>query len=591
MMLFLCGNNVQASLTITESSKKINSFNIEYLYDSNESMSIDDVANESFEVIPNQFALGYRDGAAWFKVTIINKSSKNNFVLAFTEPFWSELDLYEYKDDKWQVQKNGLRTPMNERRIVNVSPSYSINLSPLTTTTYYLRGKSASSHIGEFHLFTAAEFFRAGRITIIDIYNVYTGALLFIMLLVGFLYFTVRERVYIYYILYVMSFIIWISVQNGFYLNIGIPGWKDALHAIGTLVVLFLILFSKQLLELERHAPLASKLFKISAAVVFLSGIFITLQVPYINLFFNIFSSLFFTMLIIVSVKAWRNNYFKGARYYLIALLVYMPSMALMTLTYNGLLPNNDFTRYSFALGSFIEILFFSFILVSKYGEEKYIRKEIQGELHKHRESFNSNLESEVRDRTKELDDVNKQLLQQTKELELAKQQLSKEATIDALSNLFNRRYFVREAEKIFINSKESNTPISILMMDIDRFKGINDNFGHKTGDDVIKSCAETFLESFSDNDIVARYGGEEFAVLMPKTTEEEAVVLAEKIRKKIEDCRVRFDDEKDISITLSIGVTTADFDTDNDIDDILQRADKALYEAKNKGRNFVVSL
>jgi len=590
LLVAVC-SGLYAAVTVTDSSKKIDDFSIGYFYDDTASMEIDDVTSQAFKEIPSRFAFGYRDGNAWFKITITNSSGNDKFVLSFSEAFWIKLDLYSHQEGQWVVQENGLDIPVSERRIQAVTPAYSIIIPPHETKTFFMKGVTVSSHIGEFTLFTEKEFYRPGRFTLVDYFNIYSGVLLFIMLLVGFLYFTVRERVYVYYICYVLSFVIWTSVQTGTYLGLGIPGWGDALHAVGTLVVGFLILFSNQILQLRKNLPLANRLFLFCAVVVFLSGVAITIKIPHADLFFNIFSSLFFSMLIVVSVMAWRYRYFKEARYYLIALIIYMPTMTLMTLTYNGMLAYFDITRYAYTFGSFVEIVCFSFILVSKYGEEKYRRLKVESELYRERQQHEHNLENKVKVRTRELDEMNKQLLEQAETLEETKKQLTEEAKTDTLSGLLNRRYLLREAEALFNYAKKTNKPLSLLMMDIDRFKGINDKFGHKAGDDVIQACSDIFRGAINNSDIVGRYGGEEFVVLMPGISQTTATEVAETIRKEVENTQVKFSDKIIIHLTLSIGVTEIAIELDNSVDDMLQRADQALYDAKAKGRNYVVCL
>lgn len=592
IVLYLISNSSETPLSIVGSSEKINDFTVEYLYDADESMTIEDIAKAGFsQKIPKQFALGYRQGAAWFKITIENQSLNDQLVLYFTEPFWSTLDLYTSEEGRWVNYKNGLNASLNDREIQYASPAFTIEVSAEQTDTYYIRGTTVSSHIGEFQLFTQKEFYRPGRMDVADAFNIYSGILFFTMLLTSLLYFVMRERLYLYYAAYVVSFLAWISTQSGAYLYIGIPGWSNALHAIGTLVVFFLILFSRELLELKKHVPLIDRLFKIFAAIILVSGLGMTLAVPHINLFFNIVSSLFFMLLLTASIKAWIHNYVPSARYYLIALIIYMPTMALMTLTYNGFIPNVDISRYAFMLGSFVEILFFSLILVNKFLETKNQKLAILDELVNEKEIHSHFLEREVEKRTSELNEANKKLMQQTRELEEAKIQLSIEATTDPLSTLSNRRYFLNTAIPCFKRAKESKQPLSLLMIDIDRFKGINDNFGHDAGDKAIVACAEVLKNYKRDTDIVSRYGGEEFVILMPQSALEDALVTAEHIRKEIDKQPICSFDGKNIFLTVSVGVTQINPECDNSIDDMLKRADNALYTAKSNGRNKVISL
>jgi len=200
-------------------------------------------------------------------------------------------------------------------------------------------------------------------------------------------------------------------------------------------------------------------------------------------------------------------------------------------------------------------------------------------------------LESEVEKRTIELQQINEQLVLQKDELESAKEKLTVQATMDSLSNLINRRYFMQLAVPLFNDSMSNKNVMSLLMVDIDRFKGINDNFGHDAGDIAIKVCSEIFKASAGDRDIIARYGGEEFIILIPQSTKTDALALAERIRSRVEKHKIIISKDMEISLTLSVGVTEIDFSQDNSIEDIIKRADIALYNAKNKGRNKVVHL
>ncbi|MBF0265051.1 MAG: diguanylate cyclase [Gammaproteobacteria bacterium] len=574
---------------ITDNDKKVEVFFLGYFYDGSGKKTVEEVSKIGFSnKIPSQFALGYHSGNAWFKLTIHNKSHLQNFILNLTEPFWTQVDLYEFSQNQWKVVVNGLNVPIEQRQIYQSYPAFPLYINQNEVKTFYIKANTVSSFIGAFQIFTEKEFYRHGRFNIAQIYNAYSGILLFVLLLTGFLYFVIRERVYLYYIAYVFSFFIWINVQNGNYLYLGIPGWIHGLHAFGSLVIFFMVLFTAEILELKNKSPKISKFFNWSAAIILLCFVFISLDFAYINLFFNIYSSVFFLVLLYTSIQAWTNKYFTQARYYLIALVIYMPTMALMTMTYNGLIANVDFSRYAFAFGSLIEIIFFSFILVSHYYDSRQAKIQAQEDLFSERKSLAEKLKQEVSERTAELSKINLQLRQQQEKLEKSKQQLMYEASIDSLSELYNRRYFYKIAGPIFQESKNQNKFLSLLMIDIDRFKGINDNFGHDVGDMAIRSCSEVFKKLSSGDEIIARYGGEEFVILMPDSPTDSALKLAENIRKSIESSPLLLEQGKMVSLTLSIGIANMVVEQDKGIEDLLKRADKALYIAKNNGRNKV---
>lgn len=178
-----------------------------------------------------------------------------------------------------------------------------------------------------------------------------------------------------------------------------------------------------------------------------------------------------------------------------------------------------------------------------------------------------------------------------TKELDSAHEELKILATTDALTHLYNRRYFNDASTKIFNLALRYKKPLSIIMLDIDKFKNINDTYGHQIGDCVLVELANLLQESRRNSDIICRYGGEEFVILLPETNQENAVFLAGEIRKKIEACDVTIENTQVIKFTVSLGVSEINHTTDTTIDHIISRSDEALYIAKNEGRNRVAIL
>ena len=156
----------------------------------------------------------------------------------------------------------------------------------------------------------------------------------------------------------------------------------------------------------------------------------------------------------------------------------------------------------------------------------------------------------------------------------------------DYLTNLYNRRYFNAFSKKFLNKSKQEYEPMSIIMLDIDYFKNINDTYGHAVGDEVIKLLASLLKDNTRENDTVFRLGGEEFAILLPSIGKMKASEIAEELRMIIENKNFIIADEKDIQFTVSLGIACINFEKDTDILESLDRADKALYQAKIEGRN-----
>ncbi|UXY17026.1 diguanylate cyclase [Chitiniphilus purpureus] len=163
--------------------------------------------------------------------------------------------------------------------------------------------------------------------------------------------------------------------------------------------------------------------------------------------------------------------------------------------------------------------------------------------------------------------------------------ELKRRATTDSLSGLSNRAHFMELANQELARAQRYARPLALLMLDIDYFKRINDTHGHDVGDQAIRAVAQVLSATLRDVDVVARMGGEEFAALLPETTPELACAAAERVRVNIEAHRIALPNGSELAFTGSIGISALRRD-DQLIDDLLKRADLALYHAKHHGRN-----
>jgi len=187
--------------------------------------------------------------------------------------------------------------------------------------------------------------------------------------------------------------------------------------------------------------------------------------------------------------------------------------------------------------------------------------------------------------------DIYTQMYLNQKEIELKNKQkenlqLEEMAFIDPLTGAVNRRKCEELFALEFERSIRYKRDISFLMLDIDHFKRVNDTYGHASGDEVLKHFSSICLKMARHLDVVARIGGEEFAVMLPETNSEGAYEFAERFREKICNSSVTIDNTTIIKYSVSIGVSSLDITHDKEVKTILQRADKALYQAKNSGRN-----
>ncbi|MDP7592906.1 MAG: GGDEF domain-containing protein [Litorilituus sp.] len=217
--------------------------------------------------------------------------------------------------------------------------------------------------------------------------------------------------------------------------------------------------------------------------------------------------------------------------------------------------------------------------------DKKYLTSEItQGKaanvLAKQKQQENQEqLEEQVQERTLELNIALQELEEINKELE-------KKNTIDELTGLFNRRFYDQKIIAEYRRSKRNWTALSLVLIDIDHFKTVNDTYGHLTGDKCLSWVSEQIKGNVKRSaDMAFRYGGEEFCLILPDTDNEGAIVLAEALREAIASCIYVFKDVE-IPLTISCGISTYQQQEGMSPEQLFAAADKALYQAKHHGRN-----
>lgn len=167
-------------------------------------------------------------------------------------------------------------------------------------------------------------------------------------------------------------------------------------------------------------------------------------------------------------------------------------------------------------------------------------------------------------------------------------QELEYLASTDALTGLANRRTLMLRAEQELARAKRYGSELSLLMADIDFFKKVNDTYGHQAGDIVLKKLASVFLLALRDIDFAARFGGEEFVLLLPETNAENALKTAERLRASVNDIQISLPQGELVQCTISIGVASYSSSGNDSVEKLISGADKALYAAKETGRNKV---
>lgn len=370
---------------------------------------------------------------------------------------------------------------------------------------------------------------------------------------------------------------------------------QHALPFFANLTVAFLIIFCDLLLDVKSHNQKLSRVLQIIAGLYLLSAI-VSLFAPLTMLASAFLIMLLLSGVLIYGVGIW--IWIKGesiAGVYTVAWSVLFFSGLVICLDNLNIVKLNLPSDYLLVIGASIETLLLALVLAMNHNQQtralKLARdqllanaiedKKTQADMLNLQESAKEELEYKVQERTLELEITLRELSEKNRELE-------EKNTLDALTGVRNRSYFDKKYIAEIRRSRRERTQLSIVMLDIDHFKNINDRYGHLVGDDCIKSVAKTIKQALKrPSDDLCRYGGEEFVLILPSTELVGATALVENIRQTLEQTVVH-SDGFEINLTISAGIATAVAEPNQADELILAAADQQLYQAKNEGRNKV---
>jgi len=278
----------------------------------------------------------------------------------------------------------------------------------------------------------------------------------------------------------------------------------------------------------------------------------------------------------------------------------------------NKIHKKNRETTISIFLISFVLLFFFTILIKREFRELKNLSKQVinyNPKLNNLKLQYSSrndevgiihnaivSMLKKIDSYSKELDNINTSLeskvQKRTKELQDANQKLQKLAITDPLTKLYNRRYFEKHLKSIWDIAKRKKINLSIIMCDIDFFKKVNDDYGHIAGDIVLQNISKIMKNALKRNsDFVARYGGEEFIIVMYDTNMKNALDICNSLRNDINSVEnFKSQDIKIRHITLSFGISTTIPSTNNSSEELIKSADLALYEAKDNGRDCIIT-
>lgn len=521
-------------------------FRMGYRVDISEELTYEQIRYLPFAETGSQTTHGTEAKVTWFKLVLNNGTATEQKVFIHLPHAYHvrSVDFFEERDGELHRHE---RLDLNDEQVSDLmfrgTAVYPLVLPADGQTTLLLRSHSFS------HQWFAAQVLgeQASRRALVGI-NVdmalMVGMMLALVFYNGLLYFATSKKENIFYSLYLISGLVWIALSYGLIANVfdvyGIEVFKLNISLIT--MPIFLVLFMMAIFDTRKIYPTEHRFLQ--ALIVLLTGTLVW-GIFDISAALKPASSLAALMMLVtfsVSISLYR----KGnplVKYFIIGHSFFVLFNGMAVLFYKGLVEPDYWNSHGVGIGIVLEALMLAFI---------------------------------ISHRIKILEDIRS-----------SQEDLKRQASTDPLTKLYNRRFFFSEADYLLELAKASETPVSLLVVDIDHFKNVNDNYGHAAGDAVIVQLAWTLNKHSRGDDLIARFGGEEFVVLLPGADLQEASLCAERIRAACAALEVKAGMADAVRVTVSIGAAEIDVASEP-VQAALGRADRALYDAKRAGRNRV---
>ena len=577
---FACGAPYELG---TDDNKNLN-HQLYFIEDFSEQLEIGQILEDQTEWQHNEdgeFAHGYSDSAWWFKLSIINTSAEpQQRMLELGYAILDFVDIYVVTDGEVVTTYNtGDLRPYKSRPVDSANFVVPLKIDSQQQLDVYYRIKTGSSLQVPIKIWHQDSFYEHESTTNI-IHGLYYGAMVIIAAYNFLIFLLLRDRSYLYYVCFVLSspfFFLSISGQGFRYL------WTDQLYwnSVSLLfslscLILFGALFTRRFIGLHKVSIALDRLI-MAFAVLGGTMLFLSFFIPYKSAILILIpiSALACVSDLVAGSVAWYRGV-QSARFYVIAWGCFLVATIVMASQKIGLLPKVFVVEYAVQLGSVLEAVLLSFALVERINTERRLRFEAQTETIDTTRRLNVELEKRVEERTFELEQLNRRL-----------EVLS---NTDQLTQLFNRRYFEQVFAAEWERCRRYRHSLSVLLIDIDHFKKVNDEYGHPAGDACLVEVSKKMNNMMRcPTDIVARFGGEEFCVLLPETDVDGASVVAERLRSEVSNVNIRAENT-DFQVTISVGVSCLIPGDSDRKEEMLSNADKALYLSKSKGRNRVTA-
>ncbi|MCB1746689.1 MAG: GGDEF domain-containing protein [Gammaproteobacteria bacterium] len=518
---------------------------------------------------------GFTDAQVWARFTLHWSPARSaSLALVLPKPLIDDVEFLAVADG--EIVKDvltGDSRPFASRPFGYRAFAFELVPRPGQTVTYLLRLRSQSSGLevplvlletSQFrHLLSRENFWLGG----------YFGAMSLLAIAVVCLFLRLRQAVFLHYALYIASFTLMLAALSGYGMMLLWPAAGAAQQFLPTgLVTLAMttgMLFIDCTLGLARwprRRLLMAVLLTVAAvgSVVQVTGGSIGVRIV-------IAVAVLFCPLLIAQCLASMRAGDRFAGYFLAGWLCYIAGALATAFDALGLVSHSLFTSYGLYFGALAEFVFFTVIMSERMALANRAKETQIERTNAELAELNQNLESIVRHRTRELEERNRELADL--------------AIRDSLTGLYNHSASIELLDQILHQSQRYDFPVTVVMVDIDHFKRVNDTYGHQVGDALLERMAHTLLESLRDSDIVGRYGGEEFLIAMPHADAAAAREFGERLLARARAIGVPRAAGEHLTISLGISVYHP-YGQRLGAAEIIRRADEALYRSKRDGRD-----
>ncbi len=580
-LALICEFALAAPQLSTPTERIVLNSHVHYLEDPDGSRALNHLLSntESWRQNPDHvFNKGFSHSVWWLKFELDGtQTHPAERLLEIANPLLDQIDVHlVHHGQVLQSYRTGDNLPFRKRPLASRNFVVPLHL-PQDGLSIYIRIQTASSVQVPLILWEKNAFLRhqANNNLLQGLYFGGTFTLVIYNLLI---FVALRDRSYLYYVGFVASVPLYFLALKGLgfrYLWPDLPAWNNhAIPAFLSCLVIFGALFTRRFLELKKISSTLDYVI-LTFAFIGAAALLISLCLPYrISIMLLVVTVIFACIAdMTAGIYAWHRQV-ASARFYVLAWSVFLLGSIVFSFNKLNMLPSNVFTENAVQVGSILEAILLSFALADRINFERRMRFKAQEENLAIQIRANENLEMRVAERTQELAELNRKL-----------QELS---YTDPLTQSYNRRYLEEAAAREWQRCLRKSTDISVLMLDIDHFKQVNDRFGHDIGDDCLQAMAKLLRELLRPTDIVARYGGEEFCIILPETNSTDAMHVAQRILVAIASTPLGTE-RGDIFITVSIGVSSTKPNSSGLLQTLFTESDSALYAAKYAGRNCVI--